>query len=435
MGLLRVTPVILSALLLGAHFLRAGNHGLVAAALAAPSILFYRRRWVLYATAGLLITGALIWAETTWTIVHFRMGNGQSWLRMFAIMAGVILLTAGSSFVLVSRKARVTYSQSVGTAIPSVSAFFLTGLILTIVQLKVGLPLLIFERFFPGGGWIEILLLSVYAGWITEKMLDRQKSARVRRSIWMLFSVVFFLQLIVGLAGVEKLLMTGILHLPVPAMIIAGPLFRWESSIMLFLFGGALLLVGPAWCSHLCYIGAWDDIASRARPKPKKMPKWRGPAQFSILALVISTAVGLNVAGVSAALATIAGAGFGLLGVGLMVFWSRRTGVMTHCTVYCPIGVMASWLGKVSPFRIRIKDGCTDCGVCRPACRYDALNMTDIKRRRPGISCTLCGDCLGRCEDNFIEYRFAGIKAHNARALFITMAVSLHAVFMGLARI
>jgi polyferredoxin len=126
---------------------------------------------------------------------------------------------------------------------------------------------------------------------------------------------------------------------------------------------------------------------------------------------------------------------FGLNGVGLMVFWSRKSGVMTHCVAYCPIGPLANWLGKLSPFRIKINDTtCTDCGICHTVCRYDALNMADIKKRRPNISCTLCGDCLGSCRDGSIEYHWGKIKGNMARMIFIVLVVSIHAVFLGVAR-
>ncbi len=91
----------------------------------------------------------------------------------------------------------------------------------------------------------------------------------------MFFSMVFFAQLLLGLAGIEKLLMTGKLHLPVPALIIAGPLFRGEGVFMLILFAATVLLVGPAWCSYLCYIGAWDNYAATAQKRPGRLPSWR----------------------------------------------------------------------------------------------------------------------------------------------------------------
>jgi polyferredoxin len=208
-----------------------------------------------------------------------------------------------------------------------------------------------------------------------------------------------------------------------------------EGFFMLILFGVTVVLVGPAWCSYLCYIGAWDNQASYGRKKPKKLPAWREPVRIIILLIIILTAILLRLVGVSSLTATLLGVAFGLGGVAVMIFWSRRVGSMTHCVTYCPIGFLADCLGKLSPFRIRINDECSECAICRLSCRYDALNIVDIKKRRPGITCTLCGDCLKSCEDGFIEYRFLKMKPAQARALFIVLAVSLHACTLALARI
>ena len=58
----------------------------------------------------------------------------------------------------------------------------------------------------------------------------------------------------------------GEMHLPVPALILAGPLYRGEGFFMLFLFLSTVLIVGPAWCSWLCYVGAWDNVSSCSWP-------------------------------------------------------------------------------------------------------------------------------------------------------------------------
>jgi hypothetical protein len=47
----------------------------------------------------------------------------------------------------------------------------------------------------------------------------------------------------------------------------------------------------------------------------------------------------------------------------------------------------------------------------------------------------LCGDCVGRCRDAQIGYRFPGLQPLQARALFIVMVVGLHASFLGVARL
>ncbi len=118
-----------------------------------------------------------------------------------------------------------------------------------------------------------------------------------------------------------------------------------------------------------------------------------------------------------------------------MLFISRRTGSMVHCTVYCPLGLLSNLLGRINPFRIRIGPGCTSCGVCVRACRYSALSSTDIENGRPGLTCTLCGDCVNACPESVMNYRFPALSPGQARTLFVILVVSLHAVFLATARI
>lgn len=315
------------------------------------------------------------------------------------------------------------------------AVFVLTASLLSFIQLRVARPMLMAERFFPGWGWFEILALSLYAVFIAGKMFSPTQSPRWRLSIWMLFSIVFFAQLLIGLLGVDQFLMTGTLHIPVPAMIVAGPLFRAERFFMPILFASTVFLVGPAWCSHLCYIGAWDAAASVHKNKPLAMPKWRHPVRIGILLFVAAVSLVLRWIGVSAVAAGGFGLAFGLFGIGMIVLWSRKSGVMTHCITFCPIGLLANWFGRLSPFRIRIHPSCNACGACRPVCRYAALTEKDIQNRTPGKTCTLCGDCIKSCKDQWIEYRFFRMSPDSARKLFIVLIVSLHAVFLGVARI
>jgi len=50
------------------------------------------------------------------------------------------------------------------------------------------------------------------------------------------FSIVFFSKFILGVIGIEKLLMTGRLRMPVPASVIAGPNYRGVRFFMPILF-------------------------------------------------------------------------------------------------------------------------------------------------------------------------------------------------------
>jgi len=319
-------------------------------------------------------------------------------------------------------------------ALPA-GAFLLVLLLLVPVQLVVDPPGLLLERFLPGAGWLELVLAGLYAAWLTRKMLDPSLAPRWRHRLWTIFTVVFFAQLIIGLLGAERFLMTGELHLPVPALIIAGPLFRGGGLFMPILFGATVLLVGPAWCSHLCYIGAWDHWAARiGRRRPGAPSGNRHRVQWAVLLLVVGAALLLRVLGVSGMAAGVLAAAFGLFSVGVMLAASRKRGQMAHCSGFCPLGLVSTWAGRINPFRVKLGAGCSRCGACTFACRYGALQDEDLAAGSPGRGCTLCGDCLPRCREGHLTYAFPGLSAGASRSLFIVMVVALHASFLAVAR-
>ena len=316
----------------------------------------------------------------------------------------------------------------------SIYAFVLTAIVLCFVQWKVERPMLIAERFLPGSGWFEILFISVYAAWITRKMNDPGQSAKWRRITWNLFTIVFFGQLLIGILGMDTFLMTGKLHLPVPLMILSGPIFRGHISFMPILFISTLIISGPAWCSQLCYFGAMDNMASKKRAKLKPLQGKFRMKQIGLL-IIIALTLALRFLNVSTLWTTILAGTFGVVGLAIIVFISRRRGKMVHCILWCPIGTLVNYLKLVSPFRMKIDNSCTDCMACTRYCNYDALNKEDIMKRKPGLTCTYCGDCLVSCKTESIQYRFLNLPPARARNTWIVLTISLHAVFLALARI
>jgi NAD-dependent dihydropyrimidine dehydrogenase PreA subunit len=432
----RIIPSIVACVLLAAHFLRTGQWGLVAVCLLAPLLLISRQRWIALAMQCWLLFAAWLWLYTAIKIAMWRVYLDLPWLRMFLILSAIALFSIVAATLFSTDKLlRSRYNKSPDTAGVSVGACILSAALLSFVQIKLTAPMILLERFFAGWAWLEIALLAVYAGWLGGKLAQPRSSALWRRRLWLLFSVVFFVQLILGLSGLERFLQTGELHLPIPALIFGGPIYRGERFFMLFLFLSTILLVGPAWCSYLCYIGVWDQIAAQKLKRPQILPRWRSWIPAANLALIVLVAVILRYLGLGGAIAIGLAAIFGLVGLSLMWFWSRRTGIMTHCTAYCPIGFLATRFGKLNPFRIHILDACNECKACQFACRYNALQIQHIQQRKPGWSCTLCGDCLPYCHTNQIEYRFLGLRAQHARYLFLSLVVALHTTFLGLARI
>jgi ferredoxin-type protein NapH len=316
----------------------------------------------------------------------------------------------------------------------SLIVFLVTFGLLAFVQVKMAKPIILAERFIRGGGWIEILLISAYAAFVINKMKDPVNVPRWRKITWTTFSVVFFSQLLIGLAGADRFLMTGKLHLPIPMMILAGPIYRGQLSVMTIMFLSTVILTGPAWCSQLCYFGAFDNLAS-SRKTSKPVLKNKLAIKSTIIILVIAMAILLRWLKVDIRIATLIAVAFGLVGISIMIFLSYKKKKMVHCVMYCPVGTMVNLFKNVNPFRMYIDKSCTLCMGCTKFCKYDALNTADIKNGKPSLSCTLCGDCLAGCHHSSIRYKFFRMKPESARNLYLILTISLHAVCLALARI
>lgn len=205
---------------------------------------------------------------------------------------------------------------------------------------------------------------------------------------------------------------------------------------MVFLFLGTTLLAGPIWCSYLCYLGAWDNSLALTKRHSRRFPKWGSKIRWLNLFLMVLFALGLRMAGAGPALASVLAIVFGLTGVAVMVFVSRKKGYLAHCTLFCPLGSLAVLLGRLNPMRVRInRQTCDECMACVPSCRYGALNADLIRRRKVGINCTLCGDCMTSCPHHSLEYYFPGLGLKGSKVLFVVTMVTLHSTFLAFARI
>ena len=115
MNVLRLLPVILSCLLLAAHFYRAGLAPLTALFIALPLLLFLRRAWVPRLFQLLLVLGALEWLRATYGFVAMRIAFGDSWLRLAIILGAVALFTGLSGLVFRAGKLRAFYGVAAST--------------------------------------------------------------------------------------------------------------------------------------------------------------------------------------------------------------------------------------------------------------------------------------------------------------------------------
>ena len=110
MNFLRLLPVFISFMLLGAHFLRAGQTVIAYALLFLLLLLIIRKFWVPWVMQMILILGAAEWLRTLMSVAQMRIDFGMPWTRMAIILGAVALFTALASLVFGNKMLRERYS-------------------------------------------------------------------------------------------------------------------------------------------------------------------------------------------------------------------------------------------------------------------------------------------------------------------------------------
>jgi hypothetical protein len=106
---LQLVPVVLSLLVLGAHFLRAGSFLMVAATLVVLGLLAVRRPWAARIVQVTLVVGALEWCRTLVVFASQRLGAGEPVVRLVIILGSVAVVTALSSVLFATARLRRVY--------------------------------------------------------------------------------------------------------------------------------------------------------------------------------------------------------------------------------------------------------------------------------------------------------------------------------------
>lgn len=109
MKALQLLPVILSFLLLGAHFYRAGWVVLTGLCVALLFLLFLRKPWVPRLFQAILLLGAVEWFRTLYVFAAMRIAWDEPWTRLALILGGVALFTALSGLVFQGRRLKAFY--------------------------------------------------------------------------------------------------------------------------------------------------------------------------------------------------------------------------------------------------------------------------------------------------------------------------------------
>ena len=104
-------PVVLSLVLLAAHFLRYGNVVGVVFSLAPIALLFVRRPWAARVVQAVLLLGAAEWAHTIYQLVQVRLAQGMPAARLAMILGAVIVLTAASALLFETQTMKRIYRR------------------------------------------------------------------------------------------------------------------------------------------------------------------------------------------------------------------------------------------------------------------------------------------------------------------------------------
>lgn len=102
-------PIVLSLLVLGAHFLRDANHFAVAVSLGLIGVLFVKRPAAARIVQFALVLGALEWTWTIYSLVQVRMAMGQPATRMVLILGTVAAVTALSAALFQTKALKQIY--------------------------------------------------------------------------------------------------------------------------------------------------------------------------------------------------------------------------------------------------------------------------------------------------------------------------------------
>ena len=99
MSILQLAPIILSALVLGAHFLRSGPFLFVILSFLFPAILFIKRAWAARLVQIMLLFGMFEWIRTLFNLIAERQLLGEPWGRLAIILGLVAIITGGSALI------------------------------------------------------------------------------------------------------------------------------------------------------------------------------------------------------------------------------------------------------------------------------------------------------------------------------------------------
>lgn len=205
-----------------------------------------------------------------------------------------------------------------------------------------------------------------------------------------------------------------LLKLPVPA----------QSPLWYLLVGLGILTTlvwGMVYCGSLCPFASVQETIynlfhkskkdMRAKPQiPPGLTRKASHVKYAVLfaVMIISVILGnAGAAGIEPFLTLFARKGTTLAwGLVLLMAAAAAFYFRFWCRYLCPAGACLGLMARVSPFKIKLGEGCTHCAICDKVCPTDAIHMNEQKL--PVIDypeCILCGQCVRKCPKQTLSFR------------------------------
>ena len=238
------------AFVLGAaHFFRSGQQGLSCVCLVWAGLLWRPVAWLRRSAAVFLLGLGVEWGMTTLALARWRLQLGQDWLRMVCILGAVAALTLLAAAALRSRACR--RDEAPGPRAQALACLLVSALLLLLDGLRP--ELLLLHRLMPGWGAVQALPAGLWAGLVYGWLADRRRAPLWRRRIWLLFSCVFFGQLLAGLFLHSLFLLQGVPHLSGfrQHMVTILSYFSWSNALPKVIFSLTVLeKIWQAWAKY-----------------------------------------------------------------------------------------------------------------------------------------------------------------------------------------
>lgn len=221
------------------------------------------------------------------------------------------------------------------------------------------------------------------------------------------------------------------------------------------------LLFGRIYCSTICPLGVFQDVAARIGKARKKLPYSYSPARSWLRYGVLAAFIAAMLAGFASAAALIAPySSYGRIAgnlfaplwqwgnnllantaerVGSYAFYETEVWIKsiptfitavatftilillawkngrTYCNTICPVGTILGLFSRFSLFRISIDaDKCNKCNVCSRNCKAACIDSD--KYKVDSSRCVACGNCIGKCKRGAIGYRLSYVTAKSSSA-------------------